>query len=115
MKCFITFIDDHSLFCHVYLLKSKDEAFDTFIEFQTRVEKQLGHSVKKLRSDRSGEYRLKEAEAYLKEHDIIAEMTTPYSLQYNGITERKNRILTEMVNSILITSNLPMGRGIIDG
>ena len=36
------FIDDHSRFCHVYLLKSKDEAFRKFIEFRTRVESNLG-------------------------------------------------------------------------
>jgi len=42
MKYLITFIDDYSRFCNVYLLKSKDEAFSKFIEFQTRVEKQLG-------------------------------------------------------------------------
>ena len=41
-KYFITFIDDHSRFRHVYLLKSKDEAFSKFVEFRTRVEKQLG-------------------------------------------------------------------------
>ena len=79
MKYFITFIDDHSRFCHVQLLKSKDEAFSKFIKFQTWVEKQLGCPIKKLKSDRGGEYRSKEAEAYLKEHGIIAEMTTPYS------------------------------------
>jgi len=91
----------------VYLLKSKDEAFSKFIEFRTQVKKQLGHSVKKLKSDRGGEYRSKEAEAYLKEHGIIAETTAPYSPQSNGIAERKNRTLTEMVNSMLITSGLP--------
>jgi len=50
MKYFITFIDDHSLFFHVYLLKLKDEAFSKSIGFRTRVDKQLGHPVKKLRS-----------------------------------------------------------------
>ena len=43
------------------------------------MEKQLGHPVKKLRSDKGGEYRSKEAEAYLKEHGIIADMIAPYS------------------------------------
>ena len=82
MRHFITLIDDHSHFCHVYLLKSKDEIFSKFTEFQTRVEKQLGHPVKKLRSYRGGEYRLKEAEAHLKEHGIIAETTALYSPQF---------------------------------
>jgi len=53
------------------------------------MEKQLEHSIKKLRSDRGDEYWSKEAKAYLKEHGLIAEMTFPYSLQSNGITERR--------------------------
>ena len=103
MKYFITFIDDHSHFCHVYLLKLKDETFSKFIEFQTRVEKQLVRPVKKLRSDRGGEYWSKEAETYLKEHGIIVETTATYSLQSNRIAERKNHPLSEMVNLMLIT------------
>ena len=79
MKYFIIFIDDQSRFCHVYLLKSKDETFSKFIEFQTRMEKQLRRPVKKLRSDRDGEYRSKEAEVYLMEHVIIVETTALYS------------------------------------
>jgi len=55
MKYFITFIDGYSCFCQVYLLKSNDEGFNKFIEFQTRVEKHLGHLIKKLKSDRGGE------------------------------------------------------------
>ena len=72
------------------------------------MEKQLGCPVKKLRSDRGGEYRSKEVEAYLKRHDIIAEMTAPYSLQSNEITNRKNHIFTEIINLMLITFGLPI-------
>ena len=91
----------------MYLLKSNDEAFSTFVEFQTRVEKQLGRLVKKLRADRGREYQSKKAKAYLKKHGVIAEMTAPYSPQSNGIGERKNNIFTEMVTSVLITSSVP--------
>ena len=44
---------------------------------------------------------------YLKEHGIIAETNAHYSTQSNGIAERKNRALIEMVNPIFITSDLP--------
>ena len=97
MKYFITFIDDHSRLCHVYLLKSKDETLDKFIEFRTHVEIQLRRPVKKLRSDRGGEYHSKEVESYSKEFGIVAGATTSYSPQSNGISERKKRTLTEMV------------------
>ena len=34
-------------------------------------------------------------------------MTAPYSPQSNGVAERKNRTLKEMINSMLISSELP--------
>lgn len=52
MKYFITFNDDYSRFCCVYLLKSKNKAYSKFVEFQTWVEKQLRHPIQKLKSER---------------------------------------------------------------
>lgn len=37
-KYLVTFIDDFSRYCHIYLLKSKDEVFDKFKIFKNRVE-----------------------------------------------------------------------------
>ncbi|GJY62250.1 pol polyprotein [Tanacetum coccineum] len=53
---FITFIDDCTKYCYVYLLKSKDEAIDKFVLYKTEVENQLGKKIKVVRSDRGGEY-----------------------------------------------------------
>jgi len=39
----------------------------------------------------------------------IYKPTTPYTPQQNGVAERKNRVLTEMVNSLL--SNLGLSSG----
>ena len=40
-------------------------------------------------------------------HDIILEVTPPYVPQSNGITERKNRTLLDMVNVMLVSSGFP--------
>jgi hypothetical protein len=40
------------------------------------------------------------------EHDIIHERTPLYSLQSNGIVERKNHTLTDLVDAMLETSGL---------
>ncbi|GJV19745.1 zinc finger, CCHC-type containing protein [Tanacetum coccineum] len=55
-KYFVTFIDDASRFCYVYLLHSKDEALDKFKVFKTEVELQQGSLIKRFRTDRGGEY-----------------------------------------------------------
>jgi hypothetical protein len=53
---FITFIDDSTRFFYVYLLKSKDEALYYFKTNKAEDENQLKRKIKRLRSDRGGEY-----------------------------------------------------------
>ena len=55
-KYVVTFIDDYTRFCYVYLLHSKDEALDKFKIYKTEVELQLGIPVKCLKTDRGGAY-----------------------------------------------------------
>ncbi|KAJ0462893.1 putative RNA-directed DNA polymerase [Helianthus annuus] len=55
-KYFITFINDCTKYCYVYLLKSKDEAIEKFILYKNEVENQLNKKIKAMRSDRGGEY-----------------------------------------------------------
>ena len=51
-RYFMTFIDDCTRFCYVYLLKSKDEALNYFKIYKAEVENQLEKKIKRLRSDR---------------------------------------------------------------
>jgi len=53
---FVTFIDDYSRYTKVYLIKRKDEAFDVFLTYKAEVENQLNKKIKRIRSDRGGEY-----------------------------------------------------------
>ena len=62
---FVTFTDDYSRFGYVYLMHHKSETYGKFREFKTECEKQLGKSLKTLRSDRRGEYLSNEFEDYL--------------------------------------------------
>ncbi|TLX69083.1 transposase family protein, partial [Labilibacter sediminis] len=104
-KYFITFIDDSTKYCYIYLLKSKDEAVDKFVLYKTEVENQLNKKIKVVRSDRGGEYVSPYAE-FCAQNGIRHEFTSPYSPQSNGIAERKNRTLKEMVNAMLISSGV---------
>ena len=44
---------------------------------------------------------------FYQEHEIIHEITAPYTPQSNGVVERKNKILMDMVNSMLLSSGAP--------
>nr|GEV57556.1 enoyl-[acyl-carrier-protein] reductase [NADH], chloroplastic [Tanacetum cinerariifolium] len=83
----------------------KDEAINKFVLYKTEVENQLGRKIKVVRSDRGGEYVSPFAELCAK-YGIRHEFIAPYSPQQNGIAERKNRTLKEMVNVMLISSGL---------
>ncbi|GJZ70301.1 retrotransposon protein, putative, ty1-copia subclass [Tanacetum coccineum] len=103
---FVTFTDDFSRYGYVYLLKHKHEVFETFKVFQKEVENQLSKTIKSLRSDHGGEYMSQEFLDHLKDHGIIAYHTPPYTPQHNGVSERRNRTLLDMVRSMMSQTTL---------
>ena len=104
---FVTFVDDHSRFVWVYILKHKGEVFQRFREWKALVEKTSGRQIKTLRSDNGGEYTSSEFTSYLTKEGIKHELTTPHTPQQNGVAERLNRTLIEGVRSMLANSKLP--------
>ncbi|KAJ9552598.1 hypothetical protein OSB04_016643 [Centaurea solstitialis] len=69
---------------------------------------QLGRKIKFLRSDRGGEYLSDEFDNHLMECGIVSQLTPPYTPQMNGVSERRNRTLLDMVRSMMCHSTLPM-------
>jgi hypothetical protein len=55
----------------VYLLKTKDEVFNYFKTYKAEVENQLEREIKRLRSDRSGEYFSNVFDEFCVEHGIF--------------------------------------------
>ena len=104
---YITFIDDCSKFCYVYLINTKDEALNMFKTYKAEVENQLDKKIKILRSDRGGEYESNDFAEFCSTYGIVHQTTAPYTPQQNGVAERKNRTLKNMINSMLITSGAP--------
>jgi transposase InsO family protein len=104
-RYFMTLIDA-TRFCYVYLLKTKDEMLDYIKIYKAEVENQLERKIKHLRLDRGGEYFPILFDEFCAEHGIIHERIAPYSPESNGIAERKNRMLTDLVNAMLDTTGL---------
>nr|GEV57681.1 hypothetical protein [Tanacetum cinerariifolium] len=105
---FITFTYDYSRYSYIYLLKHKHEVFETFKVFKNKVETQLGKTIKALRSDQGGEYLSQEFKEYLTACGIVQHLTPPYTPQHNGVSERMNRTLLDMVRSMMSLTNLSL-------
>ena len=77
--------------------------------YKAEVENQQNRKIKTVRSDRSGEYyeRYDGSDRcpklfvnFLKECDIVAQYTMSGTPHQNGVAERRNRTLKDMVRSI---------------
>ena len=115
-KYFITFIDDYSLYMYLYLLRLKDEALDAFKVFKAEVENQCEKHINIVRSYRGGEYYgkcTKNVQApgafakFLQENGIVAQYTMLGSPDQNGVVEKRNQTLMDMVRSMRSNTKLP--------
>ncbi|RVW94847.1 Retrovirus-related Pol polyprotein from transposon TNT 1-94 [Vitis vinifera] len=114
---FITFIDDYSRYGYLYLIHEKSQSLDVFKNFKAEVENQLSKKIKTVRSDRGGEYygrydgsgeqRPGPFAKYLMECGIVPQYTMPGTPSQNGVAERRNRTLKDMVRSMISHSILP--------
>jgi transposase InsO family protein len=107
-RYFITFIDDYSRICWVYFLRNKSDTLNVFKKFKALVELQSGYKLKKLRSDRSGEYTSNEFQEFYVKQGMERQLTIAYSPQQNGVAERRNRTICEMARSMLIEKEMPV-------
>jgi transposase InsO family protein len=103
---FITFIYDFTRYGHVYLISHKSEALDCFRCYVSLVENQLDKSIKVFRTDRGCEYLSEQFKELCDEKGILRQLTMPQMPQQNGVIERRNRTLLEMVRSIMAQANL---------
>jgi transposase InsO family protein len=114
---FITFIDDYSRYGYIYPIKERSEALDKFKIFKAEVGNQLDKRIKIVRSDRGGEYYGRHTPfgqvpgpfaKFLQENGIVAQYSMPSEPQQNGVAERRNRTLMDMVRNMMSYSTLPL-------
>jgi len=71
-------------------LQDKSSAFDVFKRFKALVEKESGCQIQCLRTDRDGEFTYNMFNELCSLHGIKSHLTTAYTPQQNGVSERKN-------------------------
>ena len=89
-------------------MKHRSETFEKFKEFQSEVENRRNKKIKFVRSDRGGEYLSYEFGLHLKQREIVSQLAPPGTPQHNGVSERHNRTLLDIVQSMMLLTDLPL-------
>jgi hypothetical protein len=115
---FIIFTDDYSHYEYIHPIKERPEALDKFKIFKTEVENQHDIKIKIVRFDRGGKYYSRYTlygqisgpfTRFLHENDIVTQYFTSGEPQQNGVAERRNHTLMDMVRNMLSYSTLLIG------
>ena len=89
-------------------MRNKDETKDAFIKYKNEVENQLSKKIKRLRTYKREEYESNPFNSFCEDYGIIHKTTPLYSLESNGVAERKNKTLKEMMNAMLVSLRTPL-------
>jgi transposase InsO family protein len=90
----------------VVFLIDKSDAFATFKTFIKRVQNKFETTIKKVRSDNGSEFKNTRIDELRDEYGIMLQFLAKYTLQSNGLVERKNRMLIDMARSMLGEYNI---------
>jgi hypothetical protein len=102
-RYYIVFIDDYTYFTWIFFMRQKSKVSQIFSSFKSQVENLLFTIIKTLRIDDGMEYF-----PITKQFPQITYQTScPYTLEQNGVTERKHRHITELTLAIMSHATLP--------
>lgn len=100
-------VDDFSRKTWIYFLTEKSEAFEYFKVFKNSVEKEAQTVIRGLRTDRGGEFTSDIFNKFCRDQGIKRQLTAAYTPQQNGVAERRNRTIMNMVRCLLSEKELP--------
>ena len=106
-KYYVTFTDDHTRYTTASLLRTKDQALQAYKAFANWAQTQHRARIKRLHSDRGGEYMGNEFTQFLQNQGTEQRLTTHDTPQHNGIAESLNWRILEHVHAMLHHAKLP--------
>uniref|UniRef100_A0A151UDP3 Retrovirus-related Pol polyprotein from transposon TNT 1-94 n=1 Tax=Cajanus cajan TaxID=3821 RepID=A0A151UDP3_CAJCA len=106
-RYFVILIDDFSRFTWIYLMKSRSEIPQIYINFATMIRTQFSKCIKTFRRDNASEYRDSKLLHFLAEQGTTSEFSCPGTSQQNGRAERKHRHILDSIRAMLISSSCP--------
>ncbi|MBW0541851.1 hypothetical protein O181_081566 [Austropuccinia psidii MF-1] len=105
-RYFLTIVDQATSYKVIRLLRNKSDAFGQFTIVKKMMETQEDRSLKKLISDRGGEFLNSHFKELSNECGFIHTFSPAYTPEHNGFAERANRTILEKARCMLNASKL---------
>lgn len=106
-RYYVSFIDDHTRYCWVYLMKHRSEFFEIYTTFRALVKTQHSAVIKCFRCDLGGEYTSKKFCELFALDGTIHQTSCTDTPEQNGVAERKHRNIVETARSLLLSTSVP--------
>jgi histone deacetylase 1/2 len=103
---YVSFIDDHSKYTWIYLLRQKSDVFAVFHDFQALVERKFDKKILSMQIDWGGEY--ERLNSFFQRIGIAHHVSFPHAHQQNGAAERKHRHIVEVGLALLANASMPL-------
>ena len=107
-RYFIMFVDYYSRMMTLMYLKEISEALKMFKWYLARVEKEIGKSLKCLRSNRGGEFTSREFEEFYNDRGIKRQTLATRTPLQNSIAERRNRSIIDCARTSMMEKNVAL-------
>ena len=91
------YTDHYSWYTHLYLLHIKNQNFDAYKYYKTKLWTQYGADIKRLHSDWGGEYLSTAFDEHFAKLETLWSLTVHGTPKYNGVSEWLNHMLLEKV------------------
>lgn len=101
-RFFVTIVDEASHYVIALAVKSKDAISGAVRDLLVFWQRQLGRTVKCIRTDRGTEFLNSTLKGYCVQEGIKFETSAAYTPQQNGLAERMNRTIKEKARTLLL-------------
>jgi transposase InsO family protein len=109
-RYYVSYIDYHTRFARVYLLKKKSDQLEALKLFEIEMFSKFAATVRRLetlQTDNAGEYLSHESKEYYRSKNILHRTIVAGDSQQNGRTERLNRTILEAADAVRYGANMP--------
>ena len=103
----LVILDDYSRYTWVFILARKSETFEYFSKFAKMVQNEKGYTISSIKSNHGREFENQNFAYFCDENGIQHTFSSSYTLEQNGVVERKNRTLQKIARTLLFENKTP--------